>query len=310
VLLVSHDLDEIRALTDRATVLRDGRVVGTVDSASATKARLVSMIVGHDLEELVRRDDAAVDRRPVALAVRGLRSEFKPVDDVTFELHAGEVLGLTGLAGSGFHEVPYLLYGAWPATTGTLRVGDAEHDLAGFTPAKAMQAQMALIPADRQRDGSIGALSVADNVTMPVLDGYFHGLRLHDRALRRDAATLLREYDVRPARPELQYHSLSGGNQQKVLLAKWLQTEPRILLLHEPTQGVDVGARLQIFETIRRVAANGTAVLCASSDHEQLEKVCDRVLILGAGRVARELTATDITKARIAEQSLTAADPT
>jgi ribose transport system ATP-binding protein len=311
VILVSHDLDEIRALTDRATVLRDGRVVGTVDSATATKARLVSMIVGHDLEALVRHEDAApADRRPVVLAARGLRSEFRPVHDESFELHAGEVLGVTGLAGSGFHDVPYLLYGAAPGATGRLRVADTDHDVAAFTPAKAMQARMALIPADRQRDGSIGALSVADNVTMPVLQGYFRGLRIHDRALRQDAATLLREYDVRPARPDLMYESLSGGNQQKVLLAKWLQTAPKILLLHEPTQGVDVGARLQIFETIRRVAAEGTAVLCASSDYEQLEQICDRVLVLGAGRVARELVATDITKARIAEQSLTAADPT
>jgi ribose transport system ATP-binding protein len=310
VILVSHDLDEVRALTDRATVLRDGRVVGTADSATATKAQLVSMIVGHDLEALGRREETTIDRRPVALSVRRLRSEFKPVHDVSLELHAGEVLGLTGLAGSGFHDVPYLLYGAWPSTTGQLRIGEAEHDLADFTPAKAMQARIALIPADRQRDGSIGALSVADNVTMPVLQNYFRGLRIHDRALRHDAAALLREYDVRPARPELMYQSLSGGNQQKVLLAKWLQTAPTILLLHEPTQGVDVGARLQIFETIRRVAAEGTAVLCASSDYEQLEQICDRVLILGAGRVARELIATEITKARIAEQSLTAADPT
>jgi ribose transport system ATP-binding protein len=239
--------------------------------------------------------------------VRHLHSEIKPVEDVSFALHAGEVLGLTGLVGSGFHEVLYLLYGVWPRTSGRMSLGIAEHDLGSFTPVKAMDAGLALIPADRQRDGSIGSLSVADNVSMQVLDRYFRGLRLRDREMRRDAAVLLREFDVRPDRPELLYQSLSGGNQQKALLAKWLQTEPAILLLHEPTQGVDVGARLQIFETIRRVAGDGTAVLCASSDYEQLEQICDRVLILGSGRVVQELTGSDLTKARITEQSLTAA---
>jgi ribose transport system ATP-binding protein len=306
VIFVSHDLDEVRSLTDRATILRDGRVVGTVDSTTATKTQLVSMIVGHDLEDLKRGAEVGT-QGSVALRVSHLRSETKPVEDVSFELHAGEVLGLTGLVGSGFHEVLYLLYGAWPRTDGEMTIGDATYDLRSVTPADAMAADMALIPADRQRDGSIGSLSVSDNVTMQVLDAYFLKLRLRDRALRRDAGRLLREYDVRPDRPELPYQSLSGGNQQKALLAKWLQTEPGILLLHEPTQGVDVGARLQIFETIRRVASTGTAVLCASSDYEQLEQICDRVLILGSGRVVQELAGSDLTKARITEQSLTAA---
>jgi ribose transport system ATP-binding protein len=305
VIFVSHDLDEIRELTDRATVLRDGEVIGTVESASASKAQLVSMIIGHDLEDL-KRDVEVLDRGDVALEVRNLRSETKPVEDVTFDLHAGEVLGLTGLVGSGFHEVLYLLYGVWSRTSGRMRIGPAEHDLASFAPVDALAAGMALIPADRQRDGSIGSLSVADNVTMQVLGNYFSGLMLHDRAMQRDTGRLLHEFDVRPGRPELLYQSLSGGNQQKALLAKWLQTEPSILLLHEPTQGVDVGARLQIFETIRRVAGGGTAVLCASSDYEQLEQICDRVLILGSGRVVRELSGANLTKARITEQSLTA----
>jgi ribose transport system ATP-binding protein len=263
------------------------------------------MIIGHDLEAL-KRDVEVLDRGDVALEVRNLRSEIKPVEDVTFDLHAGEVLGLTGLVGSGFHEVLYLLYGVWSRTSGRMRIGPAEHDLASFAPVDALAAGMALIPADRQRDGSIGSLSVADNVTMQVLGNYFSRLMLHDRAMQRDTGRLLHEFDVRPDRPELLYQSLSGGNQQKALLAKWLQTEPSILLLHEPTQGVDVGARLQIFETIRRVAGGGTAVLCASSDYEQLEQICDRVLILGSGRVVRELSGANLTKARITEQSLTA----
>jgi ribose transport system ATP-binding protein len=175
-----------------------------------------------------------------------------------------------------------------------------------MTPAKAWTTGIALIPANRQRDGSIGSLSVAENVMMQVIPRYYRGMRLRSRALLKDARALLTEYDVRPNRPEMLYQSLSGGNQQKVVLAKWLQTEPKLLLLHEPTQGVDIGARVQIFEVLRREAAKGTAVICASSDHEQLEQICDRVLIFGHGRIVRELSGSAVTKRRITEQCLSA----
>jgi ribose transport system ATP-binding protein len=187
-----------------------------------------------------------------------------------------------------------------------LEIGARTHDLAGMTPSKAHALGMALLPADRQRDGSIGSLAVADNAMMQVLDEYFATLLLRRRRMTRAAARLLGEFDVRPNRPRMLYQSLSGGNQQKVLLAKWLQTDPRLLLLHEPTQGVDVGARVQIFQTLRSVASRGTAVICASSDYEQLEQICDRVLIMAGGRVLTELRGEDIRKERITEQSLTA----
>jgi ribose transport system ATP-binding protein len=124
------------------------------------------------------------------------------------------------------------------------------------------------------------------------------------RRMRGDAAQLLDDFDVRPRDPDAEYASLSGGNQQKVLLAKWLQTKPQILLLHEPTQGVDIGAREQIFNLLREEARRGTTIICASSDHEQLAAICDRVLVFGRGRIARELTGGEVTKARIAEQAL------
>jgi ribose transport system ATP-binding protein len=222
--------------------------------------------------------------------------------DVSFDLHAGEVLGITGLAGSGFESVPYLLFGAWPATRGRLVMDGASNDVAGMTPHRALRMGTALIPADRQRDGAVGSLTITDNVTLPQLDRYRRGMTLRRGDMRRRTGALMREYDVRPAEPGYDYGSLSGGNQQKALLAKWLQTSPRLILFHEPTQGVDVGARQQIFATVRDAAAGGACVLVASSDYEQLAAICDRVLVMGRGRVTRQLVGGEVTKDRITEQ--------
>jgi ribose transport system ATP-binding protein len=172
-----------------------------------------------------------------------------------------------------------------------------------MSPSRAVEAGVALIPADRQGEGSVGSLSLGDNVMVGVLHKYQSRVGLNRRRMRRDARKLLEEYDVRPPDPRLTYQSLSGGNQQKAMLAKWLQTRPSLLLLHEPTQGVDVGARQQIFQVTRKAAASGTAVVWVSIDSEQLAAICDRVVVFGRGRVARELTGDQVTKERIAELS-------
>jgi ribose transport system ATP-binding protein len=300
IVFVSHDLDEVHEITDRVTVLRDGRVVGTVVTRETTKARLVQMIVGRDLEELqAERHDLRRER--VSTSVDGLRGGR--LRDVSLELHRGEVLGVTGLAGSGFEDLPYLLYGARPAEAGTLRLEGRELDLTALTPAQALRAGVALLPGDRQRDGAVGSLSVTDNVTLQKLDDYYAAAALQRRRMVADARALCREFDVRPANPRVTYSSLSGGNQQKAMLAKWLQLKPDLLLLHEPTQGVDVGARQQIFGMVREAAAGGASVLCASSDYEQLALLCDRVLIFGLGIVVRELVGDAATKERITEQA-------
>jgi ribose transport system ATP-binding protein len=187
-------------------------------------------------------------------------------------------------------------------------VGGKTYDLRAMSPSRALEAGVALVPADRQRDGSVGSLSVGDNVAVPVLHKYRSRIGLHRGRLRSDARRLLEQFDVRPPDPRLTYESLSGGNQQKAMLAKWLQTKPSLLLLHEPTQGVDVGARQQIFQLMRKAAADGTAVLCASTDYDQLAAVCDRVVVFGRGRLRRELTGDQITKERIAEQCYSAAE--
>ena len=197
-------------------------------------------------------------------------------------MEEGEVLGLTGLVGSGFEEIPYLMFGAEPAKAGRLTIAGVEHDLTAMSPSAAIEAGMALIPADRQGSAGVGSLLVRDNVMLQVIDRYGR-CRLDRRRYLDGARGALHEYDVRPPEPMMDFQALSGGNQQKVVLAKWLQAGPKILLVHEPTQGVDIGARLQVFQTITRAAADGMSVVCASSDYEQLATICDRVLVFHDG---------------------------
>ena len=301
VLFVSHNLDEVLRITDRVTVLRDGRVVGVATTAGATEAQLVELIIGRTLGPAAAHQGFAQAAQP-AIAIDGLRGGA--LRDVQISVGRGEVLGIAGLLGSGLEDLPYLLFGARPAEAGTIAIGGQQRSLPGLTPLEAIRMGMALVPADRQQDGSIGSLSVEDNITMRVIERYFKRMYLDRPSLRRDARGLIERFGVRPARPDMDYASLSGGNQQKVLLAKWLQTSPALLLLHEPTQGVDVGARQQIYQVIREAAATGTAVICASADYEQLADICDRVLILARGRVVRELLGTEISKDRIAEHCL------
>jgi ribose transport system ATP-binding protein len=298
ILFVSHNLDEILEITDRVTVLRDGKVRGSVDTAQASNEVLVEMIIGRPLQApSIEREQTQAGK---AISITGLTGRY--ARDVSLTVHKGEVVGLTGLLGSGFEEIPYCVFGARPAAAGRLEVDGETYDLRGMSPSRALKAGIALVPADRQRDGSVGSLSVGDNVTVPVLHKYRSRVGLNRRHMRRDARNLLEQFDVRPPDPRLKYQSLSGGNQQKAMLAKWLQTKPTLLLLHEPTQGVDVGARQQIFQLTRKAAARGTAVVCVSTDYDQLAAVCDRVIVFGGGRIGCELTGDQVTKERIAQQ--------
>jgi len=299
VLFVSHDLDEVMELTDRVTVFRDGRVIGTVVTQQSSHDEIIKMIVGHALTTTVHTSAEAFTDAETQVRVTDLSGDL--VENVDLEVRKGEILGITGLSGSGFEDVPYLLFGVGAARSGHFRVGSHELRLVGLTPADAFRSGVALVPADRQRDGAVLSLSVLDNVSMQVLDKFQRGPLLHRTELRDSARAVLNRFDVRPPNPNLTYSSLSGGNQQKVLMAKWLQTRPTLLLVHEPTQGVDIGAREEIFDVLRTAASEGMSVVCASSDHEQLALLCDRVLIFRQGRIGTELEGAQITKERISE---------
>jgi ribose transport system ATP-binding protein len=299
VILVSHDIDEVMAITDRATVLSDGRVAGTVVTAETSRAALVELIVGRKL------DAYRMDRPPLRADAARIRVEGLSGADIgglSLAVRAGEIVGLTGLIGSGYASVPYLLFGAPRAQAGTLHLDGAAIPLARLHPAAAQQHRIALLPGDRLGMGGVGGLSVIDNITLPVLRGFERALGLDRRGMARVARGLGARHDVRPNQPALALEALSGGNQQKVLLAKWLHTGPRLLLLDEPTQGVDFGARQQIFAALDAAAQDGTAVLVASTDYEQLAQICDRVLVFSRGRVIAELSGAALTKHRIARE--------
>lgn len=300
VVFVSHDVDEVLEITDRATVLRDGRVAGRLATARSSKHDFIEAIVGRRLA-MAERPLAPIVAAPSSLKVTGLSGGT--IDRLDLDAAEGEVVGLTGLIGSGYDEVPYFLYGARPAA-GTLRLAGESIDLASFSPREAMRRGIVLIPGDRPNAGAIGVLPVADNVTMPVLETRFRRWMLDRGGMVRIAHELGQRFDVRPPNPLLPISSLSGGNQQKVLLAKWLQQSPRLVLLDEPTQGVDIGARQTVFRQIGDAAAAGATVFCASSDYEQLAAICTRVLIFSEGRVVATLTGADIAKEAIAERSL------
>ena len=299
VIFVSHDVDEVMEITDRATVLRDGRVAGTLTTADATPAQFVEMIVGKRVHRFqAQREDMATN--PVAVRVRGLSGGS--LENVSIDLRDGEIVGLTGLIGSGFDEVLYLLYGAERATAGTLTLAGREHGLSDMSPSRALGLGIPLLPADRLGAAGVGALPVTDNVTLPVLERFVSRFRLDWRRMHTHTRALGSTYDVRPNQPSMKLGLLSGGNQQKVLIAKWLQMRPRLFLLDEPTQGVDVGARQHLLVALAEAARRGTPILCASTDYEQLAQICNRVLIFARGHVIRELVGAEVMKDTIAEQ--------
>ena len=290
VLLISHHMDEVLEATDRVTVLRDGVVVEQgLRTAGLTENDLVRAVMGRSLESVPRRTPAS---GPTAadggVTVRGLGGDL--VDGLDLDLRPGEVVGVTGLAGSGHDELPYLLTGARPAHAGTLQVGTDQHDLTRWTTGAAIAAGVALVPEGREHAGLALELTVADNVLLP-RRGSRAGVLPVDRAAETAVVTeWVGRLDVRPPDPAQVVGKLSGGNQQKVLLAKWLATGPRLLVLHEPTQAVDVGARQTITDAVHRAAADGCAVLVAGTDETELSLLCDRVLVFRSGRPVAELT--------------------
>jgi ribose transport system ATP-binding protein len=298
VLFVSHRLEEVRTLTDRVSILRDGRLVDTARTADLDEPELIARILGFAMDDLYPTLHQPQGER--TLSVRDLSGET--VQGLSLDLHRGEVVGLTGLRGMGYEEVPYLLFGEGSAASGSLTLGDREHDIARLTPRQAMKAGMALLPANRLRDGGSSTASVAENMTLATLGSYRRSGALR---LRREASRvqqLLEDFQVQPPEGDRPFGTLSGGNQQKVLLAKWFETNPDVFLLHEPTQGVDVGARRQIFRHIAAAAEAGTSFVLASSEYEDLPHLCDRVIVFRDGRPVSELHGAELTHERIVEQ--------
>lgn len=299
VVFISHDLSAARRLCDRVIVLRDGEVAGTSPMREVTDQQLVDMIVGPASGKLVGLKhrgsaDQDVSQQPVVCEVKGLEGGRTLGVDLT--MRATEVIGVAGLLGSGAEELPYLLFGAKRADAGDLVIDDKSMAISKMTPFGAVSKRIALVPADRRRDGIVPSMTVAENVTILVSQNYTTGGLLQKRRIADIVQSLLDTFDVRPRRAGALLGQLSGGNQQKVVLAKWLEIKPRLLLLHEPTQGVDVAARAEIYRLVREASTGGMAVLWVSEDFEELATVCDRVLIMADGLIRSELTGDAVTE--------------
>lgn len=296
VLLVSHDLDEVLAATDRVTVLRDGELVGSRVTAESTREGIVQMILGAR-DEHVPREGAVVHEERVPL-LSAVDISGDRVTDLTIHLRSGEVVGVTGLAGSGFEELPELLFGARKLRSGSIIVEGRVIDRP--SPAELMSNRVVLIPADRKAEGGAQELTVVENLALPFIQNHARGWRISWSRLRQHASEICRRLNVVPPNVNMAFGNLSGGNQQKALLGKWLDTAPMVMLLNEPTQGVDIGARREIFRLIRAAVVDGMAVLCATSDYEQLVEMADRVIVLNNGRLQHELFGEEITKDALA----------
>lgn len=299
VVFVTHRLDEVKDICDRATILRSGEVVATMDVASATTDDLITAILGTELTNLYPSEHTAV-AEPV-LRVTNLGGT--DTQDVSFVASRGEILGLTGLVGDGFEEIIALCFGA-SRGEGKVEVKGKEVDQNWLRPRRAMGMGMAYIPADRATSSGLMAASAAENLTMATIRRYWRSGRMAYSEERKDAIEAMRRVGLRPLSPNLPLGSFSGGNQQKLILAKWLLTHPHVLFLHEPTNGVDVGAKKTLFDLINRAAQDGCSVVIASSEYEDLAHLCHRVIIVKNGAVSGELTGDQLTTEAITHRCL------
>ncbi len=297
VLYVSHRIEEIFALTDRVTVLRDAKLIATTETAKLTESALVSQIIGEPEDAFEVGKRAARDAAPVRLAVSGLSSGR--LRDVSFEVHQGEVLGIAGLLGSGRSRIARVLFGAEEKSAGTIELDGERID--PKAPAEAIAAGMALVPEDRRAQSAFAEMSVATNLTIADLSPFVRMTRVSPRLERREVMGLIEEHDVRPRQPEKSIALLSGGNQQKVMLARWIRLAPKVMILDEPTQGIDIQAKEEILKLVDGLSNKGVATLFISSDQTEYGRICDRVLVLRGSGVAGELRGAEITPQRIAD---------
>jgi rhamnose transport system ATP-binding protein len=280
---ISHRLEEVTAIADRATVLRDGRHVATRPMRELTRGDLVRLMVGRDVASLATPAPPAPDARPV-LAIDGLTCRAARIIGISLQVKAGEIVGLAGLVGAGRTELAHVLFGLAPADSG--RISIEGRACAVRTPADAVAQGIAYVPEDRRQHGVIGAMSVAANTTLAGLGRVTrHGLL--DRAReQRTAAAFVQRFAIRTPSIEAPVGTLSGGNQQKVALARWLATAPRVLILDEPTQGVDIGAKTEIHRLVQQLAADGLAILLISSELTELLALAHRIGVMRGGRLA------------------------
>ncbi|HME07396.1 MAG TPA: sugar ABC transporter ATP-binding protein [Bryobacteraceae bacterium] len=293
ILYVSHKMDEIFRLSDRITVLRDGANVGSVATADTNTHRIIAMMVGRELEAGIRQRTSGTGK--ILLHVERLSS--RKLAHISFELRAGEVLGISGLVGSGRSSLASALFGLDPTVSGTIQLQGRPY--VPRSPEHAIESGIGLLPEDRKTMGLMMQMTVEENVTISILHKLQRFGFLRSGAARDQAGGITRRLRVKAAGPEAAVSTLSGGNQQKVLLARWLLVNPEVIILDDPTRGIDIGAKYDIYEVIRTLSDAGKGVVLISSELPELIECSDRILVLHEGWQAGILDRAEATQQRI-----------
>ena len=300
IIFVTHFLDQVYEVCDRITVLRDGQLVGEYIIEDLPRVQLVSKMLGKELDDMASikndSDAAAVDLGTPVLEAKGLSSAegIKPFD---FNIHKGEVNGFTGLLGSGRSECVRAIFGADRTTGGTIKIGGKEVKI--HKPLDAMKHGVGYLPEDRKRDGIVGDLSVRDNIilALQVMRGFFRPI---SRAQAEEYADkYIKLLEIKTASSDTPIKSLSGGNQQKVILARWLLTNPSYLILDEPTRGIDIGTKIEIQKLVLQLADEGKSVTFISSEIDEMLRTCSRLIVMRDRKIVGELTGDDLTQEKI-----------
>ncbi|MFN4142872.1 sugar ABC transporter ATP-binding protein [Aestuariivirga sp.] len=303
IVYISHRMHEIAELADECTVFRNGRKIATYAAGTKTDTEVVELMIGREYENVFPPKFAGERPAAAALACRGL-SWAGRLRDISFSLNAGEVVGLGGLDGQGQRELLLALFGVLRGVSGSLEIGGRPCRIADPTQAKAGAAGMALIPEDRKTEGLMLPMSIAENLCFAALDRVSTRGIIDAGARSQRVARMIDLLKIKVADPDLPVSSLSGGNQQKVVIAKWLMNDPRIVLLNDPTRGIDVGTKQEIYALLRKLAEDGVAILFYSTDYDELIGCCDRVLVMYDGAIVRTLEGEAITEHALVSSAL------
>ncbi len=301
VIFISHRMDEVQELCDRATVFRDGTNVGTVVIGETPPGEIVRMMVGRPLQDIFppRQEGVVTSRALLEVDHLSWGSELR---DVSLTVHAGEIVGLSGLEGQGQAELLFALFGVYAGVRGSMTLDGAP--IGQSSPAAAMQSGLALVPEDRKTQGLVLPMTVRDNLVMATLPEHSNAGFISPAREQRASLAVWERLDIRAASGETPVRFLSGGNQQKVVIAKWLLTDARVYLLSDLTRGIDVGAKLEIYELMRELTAAGKGILFFSTDLTEIVGMCDRALVMYEGSIVRELAGSELTDANLVEAAV------
>lgn len=296
IIYISHRMDEIKMITDRVTIMRDGATVGTVDSAETTKAQVIKMMVGRDVSEAPKTHSNVPEDAETVLKVEHL-NRGKRVIDLSFELKKGEILGFSGLMGAGRTEMARVIFGADEGDSGQIFVHGQEVHI--HKPVDAVKHGIGYLSEDRKQFGVIVGMSIADNIVMTDLDRYKAGPLINDHKIYQASERHVKELRIKTPSVHQLLGNLSGGNQQKVVIAKWLEQASDILIFDEPTRGIDVGAKSEIYDLMDNLVKMGKSIIMISSEMTEILRMSDRIVVMSEGRKTAELDIADASQESI-----------